>query len=128
MCCFGCLSVVANYIAFMTFFPACLALVLEVCIISLKFHIFIAHNWGLVWNFNMFYVNSASLLMRWSLHGKMWPDFGPTFNHFNSIMEEGLSSTWVNKYKGLSVTFVIIMVHPACRTAVLQVIVNKCMK
>ncbi|KAK3609120.1 hypothetical protein CHS0354_007798 [Potamilus streckersoni] len=29
MCCFGCLSVVVNYIAFMTFYPACLALVLE---------------------------------------------------------------------------------------------------
>ena len=30
MCCFGCLSVIANYLAFMTFFPACLALTLEV--------------------------------------------------------------------------------------------------
>jgi len=30
MCCFGCLSVVANYLAFMTFYPACLTLVLEV--------------------------------------------------------------------------------------------------
>ena len=29
MCCFGCLSVVANYFAFMTFYPACLALTLE---------------------------------------------------------------------------------------------------
>ncbi|WAR00322.1 HMDH-like protein [Mya arenaria] len=29
MCSFGCLSVVANYVAFMTFYPACLALVLE---------------------------------------------------------------------------------------------------
>lgn len=29
MCCFGCLSVIANYLAFMTFFPSCLALVLE---------------------------------------------------------------------------------------------------
>lgn len=29
MCCFGCLSVVANYFAFMTFYPACLALILE---------------------------------------------------------------------------------------------------
>ncbi|ELT89167.1 hypothetical protein CAPTEDRAFT_221784 [Capitella teleta] len=29
MCCFGCLSVLANYFAFMTFYPACLALVLE---------------------------------------------------------------------------------------------------
>ncbi|XP_077865070.1 3-hydroxy-3-methylglutaryl-coenzyme A reductase-like, partial [Saccoglossus kowalevskii] len=29
MCCFGCLSVVANYLVFMTFFPACLSLVLE---------------------------------------------------------------------------------------------------
>ncbi|ESO88291.1 hypothetical protein LOTGIDRAFT_126248 [Lottia gigantea] len=29
MCCFGCLSVIANYLAFMTFYPACLALVLE---------------------------------------------------------------------------------------------------
>ena len=32
MCCFGCLSVVANYLAFMTFYPACLALILEVMI------------------------------------------------------------------------------------------------
>lgn len=31
MCCFGCLSVIANYLAFMTFYPACLALILEVC-------------------------------------------------------------------------------------------------
>lgn len=30
MCCFGCLSVIANYLAFMTFYPACLTLVLEV--------------------------------------------------------------------------------------------------
>ena len=30
MCCFGCLSVVANYVAFMSFYPACLSLVLEV--------------------------------------------------------------------------------------------------
>lgn len=29
MCCFGCLSVVANYFAFMTFYPACLSLILE---------------------------------------------------------------------------------------------------
>jgi len=30
MCCFGCLSVIANYLAFLVFYPACLALVLEV--------------------------------------------------------------------------------------------------
>lgn len=30
MCCFGCMSVLANYLAFMTFYPACLALFLEV--------------------------------------------------------------------------------------------------
>ncbi|XP_051534112.1 3-hydroxy-3-methylglutaryl-coenzyme A reductase-like [Myxocyprinus asiaticus] len=29
MCCFGCMSVLANYFVFMTFFPACLSLVLE---------------------------------------------------------------------------------------------------
>lgn len=29
MCCFGCLSIIANYFVFMTFFPACLSLVLE---------------------------------------------------------------------------------------------------
>ncbi|XP_071795217.1 3-hydroxy-3-methylglutaryl-coenzyme A reductase-like isoform X2 [Asterias amurensis] len=29
MCCFGCLSVIANFVVFMTFFPACLSLVLE---------------------------------------------------------------------------------------------------
>ncbi|XP_072037810.1 3-hydroxy-3-methylglutaryl-coenzyme A reductase-like [Amphiura filiformis] len=29
LCCFGCLSVIANYFVFMTFFPACLSLVLE---------------------------------------------------------------------------------------------------
>ncbi|KAG9488111.1 3-hydroxy-3-methylglutaryl-Coenzyme A reductase [Eleutherodactylus coqui] len=29
MCCFGCMSLVANYFAFMTFFPACVSLVLE---------------------------------------------------------------------------------------------------
>ncbi|XP_040277355.1 3-hydroxy-3-methylglutaryl-coenzyme A reductase-like isoform X1 [Bufo bufo] len=29
MCCFGCLSILANYFAFMTFFPACVSLVLE---------------------------------------------------------------------------------------------------
>lgn len=29
MCCFGCMSVLANYFAFMTFFPACVSLVLE---------------------------------------------------------------------------------------------------
>ncbi|XP_071483178.1 3-hydroxy-3-methylglutaryl-coenzyme A reductase-like [Diadema antillarum] len=28
-CCFGCLSLIANYFVFMTFFPACLSLVLE---------------------------------------------------------------------------------------------------
>ncbi len=31
MCCFGCMSVLANYFVFMTFFPACVSLVLEVC-------------------------------------------------------------------------------------------------
>lgn len=31
MCCFGCMSIMANYLVFMTFFPASLALVLEVC-------------------------------------------------------------------------------------------------
>ena len=30
ICCFGCMSLVANYLVFMTFFPASLALVLEV--------------------------------------------------------------------------------------------------
>ena len=30
MCCFGCLTVVANFLAFMTFYPACLALTFEV--------------------------------------------------------------------------------------------------
>ena len=30
ICCFGCMSIVANYLVFMTFFPASLALVLEV--------------------------------------------------------------------------------------------------
>uniref|UniRef100_A0AAY5ELG0 3-hydroxy-3-methylglutaryl-coenzyme A reductase n=1 Tax=Electrophorus electricus TaxID=8005 RepID=A0AAY5ELG0_ELEEL len=29
MCCFGCISVLANYFVFMTFFPACVSLVLE---------------------------------------------------------------------------------------------------
>ncbi|XP_030209152.1 3-hydroxy-3-methylglutaryl-coenzyme A reductase isoform X2 [Gadus morhua] len=29
MCCFGCMSVLANYLVFMTFFPACVSLVLE---------------------------------------------------------------------------------------------------
>ncbi|XP_044147815.1 3-hydroxy-3-methylglutaryl-coenzyme A reductase-like isoform X1 [Bufo gargarizans] len=29
MCCFGCMSILANYFAFMTFFPACVSLVLE---------------------------------------------------------------------------------------------------
>ncbi|KAF5903027.1 3-hydroxy-3-methylglutaryl-coenzyme A reductase-like, partial [Clarias magur] len=29
VCCFGCISVLANYFVFMTFFPACVALVLE---------------------------------------------------------------------------------------------------
>ncbi|KAM9794788.1 3-hydroxy-3-methylglutaryl-coenzyme A reductase-like isoform X1 [Syngnathus typhle] len=29
MCCFGCMSVLANYVVFMTFFPACVSLVLE---------------------------------------------------------------------------------------------------
>lgn len=30
VCCFGCISVLANYFVFMTFFPACVSLVLEV--------------------------------------------------------------------------------------------------
>ncbi|XP_049620174.1 3-hydroxy-3-methylglutaryl-CoA reductase a isoform X1 [Syngnathus scovelli] len=29
MCCFGCMSILANYFVFMTFFPACVSLVLE---------------------------------------------------------------------------------------------------
>ncbi|EDV26440.1 uncharacterized protein TRIADDRAFT_37359 [Trichoplax adhaerens] len=29
MCCFGCISVIANYLIFMTFYPACLSLALE---------------------------------------------------------------------------------------------------
>lgn len=30
LCCFGCMSVIVNYIVFMTFYPACLSLILEV--------------------------------------------------------------------------------------------------
>jgi len=42
MCCFGCLSVVTNYLAFMTFYPACLALIFEVtsysiCLSALRY-------------------------------------------------------------------------------------------
>jgi len=32
MCCFGCMSVLANYFVFLTFFPACVSLVLEVSV------------------------------------------------------------------------------------------------
>lgn len=44
MCCFGCMSVLANYFVFMTFFPACVSLVLEVrlIMISLKVVVLIA--------------------------------------------------------------------------------------
>lgn len=35
MCCFGCMSVLANYFVFMTFFPACVSLVLEVSVQSI---------------------------------------------------------------------------------------------
>ncbi|MEQ2202065.1 hypothetical protein XENOCAPTIV_023443 [Xenoophorus captivus] len=35
MCCFGCMSVLANYFVFMTFFPACVSLVLEVSVLAL---------------------------------------------------------------------------------------------
>ena len=55
MCCFGCLSVVANYLAFMTFYPACLALVLEVFTI---FHDLCIYT--RLWNF--FFVKYISLL------------------------------------------------------------------
>lgn len=34
MCCFGCLSVIVNYFAFMTFYPACLTIVLEVGLVN----------------------------------------------------------------------------------------------
>jgi hydroxymethylglutaryl-CoA reductase (NADPH) len=30
LCCYACMSVVVNYIVFMTFYPACLSLILEV--------------------------------------------------------------------------------------------------
>lgn len=36
MCCFGCMSVLANYFVFMTFFPACVSLVLEVRMFELQ--------------------------------------------------------------------------------------------
>lgn len=36
MCGFGCMSVLANYFVFMTFFPACVSLVLEVIEIHLE--------------------------------------------------------------------------------------------
>ncbi|XP_054613714.1 3-hydroxy-3-methylglutaryl-coenzyme A reductase-like isoform X1 [Dunckerocampus dactyliophorus] len=36
MCCFGCMSVLANYFVFMTFFPACVSLVLELSMESLE--------------------------------------------------------------------------------------------
>ena len=32
LCCFACMSVIVNYIVFMTFYPACLSLILEVSI------------------------------------------------------------------------------------------------
>ncbi|XP_055360362.1 3-hydroxy-3-methylglutaryl-coenzyme A reductase-like isoform X2 [Betta splendens] len=38
MCCFGCMSVLANYFVFMTFFPACVSLVLEVSLESQEGH------------------------------------------------------------------------------------------
>ncbi|KAG7236772.1 hypothetical protein INR49_000235 [Caranx melampygus] len=38
MCCFGCMSVLANYFVFMTFFPACVSLVLELSLESQEGH------------------------------------------------------------------------------------------
>lgn len=33
LCCFACLSVLVNYVVFMTFYPACLSLILEVSLL-----------------------------------------------------------------------------------------------
>jgi hydroxymethylglutaryl-CoA reductase (NADPH) len=30
LCCYACMSVLVNYVVFMTFYPACLSLILEV--------------------------------------------------------------------------------------------------
>ncbi len=47
MCCFGCMSVLANYFVFMTFFPACVSLVLEVRVhhntVSLPMWVLMSH-------------------------------------------------------------------------------------
>jgi len=32
LCCFACMSAIVNYVVFMTFYPACLSLILEVSI------------------------------------------------------------------------------------------------
>jgi CBS domain containing-hemolysin-like protein len=48
MCCFGCLSVVANFIAFMTFYPACLALIHEVLVID-RLLTYLYFVWFLLW-------------------------------------------------------------------------------
>ena len=54
MCCFGCLSVLANYLAFMTFYPACLALILEVSFMGYScdsYSISMVFVTGIYWNY-----------------------------------------------------------------------------
>lgn len=47
LCCFACMSVVVNYIVFMTFYPACLSLILEVslCLIIRLCNYFTLWTW-----------------------------------------------------------------------------------
>ena len=47
MCCFGCLSVIANYLAFLTFYPACLAIILEVSGVGRRVRLHCGYGLGL---------------------------------------------------------------------------------
>lgn len=80
MCCFGCMSVLANYFVFMTFFPACVSLVLEVRVSFFFNCIF----WCVYVCANITLIENAPQLSRESQEGHpIWQ-----LSHFSRVMEE----------------------------------------
>lgn len=79
MCCFGCMSVLANYFVFMTFFPACVSLVLEVRFQCMCLSVCVCVNIRL-----LKHVAFAPQLSRESQEGHpIWQ-----LSHFSRVMEE----------------------------------------
>ena len=80
MCCFGCMSVLANYFVFMTFFPACVSLVLEVSNFTVLLNVCTC---ACVWPFNWLWWVFFKLSRESQEGHPIWQ-----LSHFSRVMEE----------------------------------------